>query len=700
MQTRIATRLSGWEVRPTDGPDTLPTLAAESFTGVASVGDRHLFLLNGRAIGPEATSLDAFDTPTDVRRAPDPALALLGAMEAEGGETTASYYTEETPLSATHETLTERGFTGYVSLSENVLSGDYVTLYYGGRSLDVAFVGAGERLLTDEEARERAEAEVGIYEVVPVDLTVADLPEPSEEPPDRGTEPEGERGAADEADEPSVSSDERTVGPRAESLPPDDGESTSPEAAPVDAVDETTEPVDAEGPGGPGPTTASEPEDGTEPTTAEDAADGPADGDDGTDSSEPPADDQFGKSEASTLVAEGEPESATSESEPITDGLPSGSSRSHSEASDDRLAGERDWRGHRRVPSIDPAASGGDGGAPRGVSEGPTDPEADDGGRRSAEESDPPSSGGGADSTVEEASDTRSEGSESTDALREELASVRAERDALEDDVKRLRETVADLRDRLDRADGDRTIPDSTTDGARTMDPEDALSGTDLFVRYGSKQAATLSDVHAGEAERDALVENLRLSTHTRFDSADVSVAGDPFPEFLSGTIEYRFVEWLVSDLLVEVRESASVSGLADLVDALSGIDRAELRGSVEVGEEAESFDVVLRDRMGEPLLVADLHEDREPASQEPMASLVQSATTVTEGRETLSGAMAVTTSFFDPAALELAGEATRSGLLKGGSRESFVRLSRRRGYHLCLVEAREGGFELMVPEL
>ena len=702
MQTPIETRLSGWESRPTDeGSDLLPTLADESFTGVASVGDRRLFLLNGRAIGPEADSLEEFDTPAELRRAPDPALALLGAMEAEGGETTANYYTEETPLAEVHETLTERGFTGYVSLSENVLSGEYVTLYYGGRSLDIAFVGAGERLLTGEEARERAEAEVGIYEVVSVDLTVADLPERSEEPPDRGAEPQGERRTSEESDAPSGSPDGETVGPRPESLPLDGGDAASPEATPPESVGETADPVDDNGREGSDPTPAPEPDDGSEPVTAGNAVDDTADGDGGTASSESPGDGQFDESDLSALVAEEESVSAPSEPETIADGLPTETSPpERSESSDDRLAGERDWRGHRRVPSIDPALSRDDGADSRGEAGGSNDRETSDDRRRGADEPESPSDETEADSTAEAASAVGSEEGRSTEALREALVSVRAERDALRDDIERLRQTVTDLRERLDRAGGERTPAGSPPDGTRTMDPESALSGTDLFVRYDSKRAATLSDVHAGEAERDALVENLRLSTHTRFDSEGLSVAGEAFPEFLDGTIEYRFVEWLVSDLLVEIRESERASGLADLVDALSEIDRAELRGSVEVGEEEQAFDVVLRDRMGEPLLVADLHEGREPASEDPMASLVRSATAAAEGRGTLSGAMAVTTSFFDPAALELAGEATRSGLLKGGSRESFVRLSRRRGYHLCLVEAREDGFELIVPEL
>jgi len=49
---------------------------------------------------------------------------------------------------------------------------------------------------------------------------------------------------------------------------------------------------------------------------------------------------------------------------------------------------------------------------------------------------------------------------------------------------------------------------------------------------------------------------------------------------------------------------------------------------------------------------------------------------------------------------LETVAEATRSGILSRDKRKSFVNLSRKRGYHLCLVEARNENFHLEVPEL
>jgi len=103
---------------------------------------------------------------------------------------------------------------------------------------------------------------------------------------------------------------------------------------------------------------------------------------------------------------------------------------------------------------------------------------------------------------------------------------------------------------------------------------------------------------------------------------------------------------------------------------------------------------------MGNPLVVANVNDSREAATGELMNSLVDSASRVSESTDTLASAFLVTASFFEPEALETAAEATSGGLLSRDKRESFVKLSRKRGYHLCLAEARDSQFHLAVPEL
>ena len=82
------------------------------------------------------------------------------------------------------------------------------------------------------------------------------------------------------------------------------------------------------------------------------------------------------------------------------------------------------------------------------------------------------------------------------------------------------------------------------------------------------------------------------------------------------------------------------------------------------------------------------------------MERLITSAERVGQSSGGFSGAFLVTESFFDPGALEIASDATQGGLLSRDKRKSFVNLSRKRGYHLCLVEARNENFHLAVPEL
>jgi hypothetical protein len=298
-------------------------------------------------------------------------------------------------------------------------------------------------------------------------------------------------------------------------------------------------------------------------------------------------------------------------------------------------------------------------------------------------------------------------------AARSELQRLEAERDAATAERDELRETVTNLRDRIERLEAERDRLDGSVDGSPTgpttsMSAADALDGTNLFIRYTSKGAPTLEDAHVGEADSEAVNENLRIEYHTGFDEDTVTIDGAPFESFLFDRIEYRFVEWLVRDLLYEIQSTGHVGGLGDLYDALPAVDRAELRGEVslkfvEDGEEHRQqhrFDVVIRDRMGHPLFVIDVKDSREPAGEDEMADLVKAAMRTKESEDFLSGAFLVTSSFFGPGALETASEATSSGFLGGGSRESFVKLSRKRGYHLCLVEARDGDFHIAVPEL
>jgi len=113
----------------------------------------------------------------------------------------------------------------------------------------------------------------------------------------------------------------------------------------------------------------------------------------------------------------------------------------------------------------------------------------------------------------------------------------------------------------------------------------------------------------------------------------------------------------------------------------------------------SRDFDVVVRDRMGNALLVADLNDRRAPVSADMMDDLVGAAGDVGAAAD-LTGAFYVTASFFEPDALETAESATGGGFLSRDKRESYVKTGRKAGFHLCLVETRDGDFYLTVPEL
>ena len=186
------TVMEEWEVSPFDGGfEGIDSLRSRGFSGAVEADGTWLFLEDGDPLAvradideaPREGDIDAFeDAGGQAYEAPHPATAALAAMLTLDGDVRGQYFSDETPLSTVHETLSEGGFTGYVELSKNVLSGDYFVVYEDGEASYIGYLGPSGRLLTGEEAQSKAEGEVGIYDVVAVRLPTVELPEPAPEP--------------------------------------------------------------------------------------------------------------------------------------------------------------------------------------------------------------------------------------------------------------------------------------------------------------------------------------------------------------------------------------------------------------------------------------------------------------------------------------------------------------------------------------
>ncbi|WP_435096306.1 DUF7527 domain-containing protein [Halarchaeum sp. P4] len=766
MQTRTVERVETWDTRPfSGGAAALTSLADADFSGAVVADDVWLFFVNGRPVGVYGGTTEdvAAAASGTVYEAPDLALPLLFAMQEADGETRARYYTNDTPLTETDDTLKNAGFTGYVELSENVLSGDYYVAYYGGRPLPAAFVGNTPEVLTGDEAFERAADEVGLYEVVSVDLEFPDLPDA-----DEGTTTSGASDSAAAAAASTTSASAATrEGPSEESS---DGGVTEPSTTPETDTDAATvDDAAAESADTSGAVEASEAdtadtadeaeatEDGAGVTVdagATEERDAAAEHEEDADESEEP-DDQVDATaatadtdgvDATVTAANTEPEEPTGETSSARPSVespgaeaveqtptaratrestsePTSETTETATGSSDVFHEEEAWRETTRVPTLAPdeeaedssaagaeAAETGSATASRPTRAAQTAEARSRTSRESREETvEAEPARDGRLETLEselaareeriEALEERLESAQDDVAARErDLEDVRAERDDLRETVDRLEERIATLEADLEAA------RESAQTGAGDLSPVEAIAGTNLFVRYESKAEPTLEDL--GEAEPSAIDANLTLEHHTTFDAADATVEGEPYEAFLHGTAAYRFVSWAVRELPVEVLETGHRKGLADLYEAIPSVDRAELGGTVELSDEEgetvrRDFDVVLRDRMGDPLAVAALNTSRDPVTGDEMETLTESASAVGEVAESLGAALYVTASFFEPDALEVADEAAASGgLLRRSEKESYVKVSRKRGYHLCLVEDRNGSFHVTVPEL
>jgi len=286
-----------WDAVPFDGGfGGIDALASRGFSGAVETGGTWLFLRDGEALAvvsdlestPRPGDLDAFeDAVGQQHEAPTPVAATLAAMLALDGEVRGRYFTDDTPLDAVDETLSGGGFTGYVELSENVLSGDYYYVYVDGDVDHVAFVGSSQ-LLSGEEAESRAAGEVGIYDVVAVRLPGPTLPEPeperdagvgsasapeSEPKPEPESEPEPAPGLEGGTDDTVPATDPPSDPDAAADTTDERADEPEPKSEPTDAVTDDRSPTGAAQPAPDDTTTATA---RTAPDEAPDEGDGEA----------------------------------------------------------------------------------------------------------------------------------------------------------------------------------------------------------------------------------------------------------------------------------------------------------------------------------------------------------------------------------------------------------------------------------------
>ena len=707
-----------WDAAPFDGGfGGIGELKSRGFDGAIEADGTWLFLSDGEALAvvddldvdPRPGDIDTFEGATGRQHeAPTAGVATVAAMLALGGEVRGTYFTDDTPLEAVDETLSGGGFTGYVELSENVLSGDYYYVYVDGAVEHVAFVGS-EQLLTGEEAESRAEGEVGIYDVVAVELPRPDVPEP-ESPPEPDSEPEPTQtagaGVGANADtDADVGTDtdadaDLAVGSDSGSGPSLYGDTTDSEPDPESDLDSGSD-ADAAAEADPGTAGGTETEREVDTSWLErddesDAGigeDNSVEGDD-TESDASVEGDIFGSADAETTTED-----------PVTeDGAGGDEERMDDEETGlDGATGDDTRRDDRGSASIAAIADDADGDIASNTdidTDGDTgtdthdDIDGDTGTDTSADNEAEPTA---PDPTVENTPTAALEPSAESapdrgddarigryeariEELEAKLESLRAERDALE-----------------------RRLESADAPTGESMSPEAALAETRLFVRQRTRGEGALSDAHDG-ADRETVVSNLRIEYHTTFDDAGVSVAGEPFETWLRASDAYAFVEWLATELLFEIRAADRPEAIRPLYDALPDIDRIGFEETIAVGDGTEGreigFDIVARDKSGHPLVVAAFDRGRDPTYADAVEPFVADATDVCAAHETLAGAVAITSSYFESDAMSVVGEATSSSLLSRSRYRSYVKLSRANGYHLCLVESREGSFNLTVPEL
>ncbi|ERG99244.1 MAG: hypothetical protein J07HQX50_00387 [Haloquadratum sp. J07HQX50] len=734
--------IAEWETVPiTDGYRGLVTLVEREFNGVITNGNAGIFLLSGNIIGIIDAELEDFESVSlTAARSPDRGLPLLAVMKEADVDPTAQYYTNEQPLAEAIDTLEESGFTGYVELSENVLSGDYYTIFHGGKSTHVAFVGAGGRLITGEDAYEQAIDEVGIYAVHQTPVDIIELPESvtavkssndddltEREDDDRPAKQNSavshqrstntsDRGDDNDADAEAQRNGNDTLKGQAS---PETNLSTPAKTADGDSQEET-EQID------PNPETEAE-----EWQENPDAWQNPSQlGNSGTEDTTQTADSDIEANEIERIqssndeslengeIDAGEDKTASSPAIDETDMTPVGESP---EAAEQRPT-------DARAQDTDPFLSSEESTqqtvpqASQSQENEPTGPM-----KRTSTSTAPPE-----DSIPEAENDAidSSGSSEEIDplaverlrgrlsAFEERLLVMTEQRDELRRRCDTLSNTNQTLRDRIDSLEAKReelsrenhelqtelSAIKEVSSNRESLSPMKALSQTSLFIGYDNQKATTLGNIKQDSASVEELRENISIEYHTEFDTDEVEIEGELYEPFLHGTAAFGFVKWLVTDVPFQIIETNHVAELGGIFNKLDDIDRVGCREMVQVESVDSSFegtfDLVLRNTVGEPLFVADIHSSRQPTAAPRVQTMVEKATQVGNINTTLSGAFLITQSFFEPAALRAATEATTNGLFSWSGRRSYRKLTRKNGFHLSLVERRNGSFHFDLPDI
>lgn len=723
MQTRTVEQVESWNARPfSGGIRELHDLADDEFSGAVVADDSWAFFLNGRVIGVFQGDIETIaGTEGQIYTAPHQSLPLLFTMQERGGKTKAKYFTNDTTVEEADRTLRDANFTGYLELSENVLSGDYYVSYYGGRSMSAAFVGQSERLITGDEAFEKANDEVGVYEVRTVSMEIVHLPpipeEDSSEPQDASATPVP---TEDEGETSSATGDEATADEEATPTRPESP--TAAESEQGDGPDDQPVTVeDAESGADVSATNTDTETDTTQPSVADDqTADEPTEG---RGTVGPRASNETDESPASDSDADRQSESSVPSQHERAVREWGARGESSDDEDDDLFREEAQWRETKSIPALDPDESENPGEKQR--EEGPSrksspskssTPEVTDSSpsgqsstkRSTRETTDPSATGQSRSGRLSKLKSAIAERDERIEALEAELSDEKSSKADLEETVASLREERSALEKRVESLESNLEASSSgpvDDDSPTSLSPDDAFAGTNLFVRYDSKGQATLDAVADGSVDAEAVNENLRLDHHTKFEASETTVDGTDYETFLHDSSRYQFVDWMVRELPYELQDTGARSALQDVYEAIPRFDRIEFAGTVDVstedGSTTREFDVVIRDRMGDPLVVADLNETRDPVRTDAMNRLVSGAGDVGDASESLAGAFYVTASYFEPGALETATEAAdEGGFFSRSDKQSYVKVSRNRGFHLCLVEDRRDAFHLTVPEL
>lgn len=237
-------------------------------------------------------------------------------------------------------------------------------------------------------------------------------------------------------------------------------------------------------------------------------------------------------------------------------------------------------------------------------------------------------------------------------------------------------------------------VSDSTQ---HSLTPRQAIENTRLSIRPKLGKADSEEDMQA-ETKRP----RKNIIPIATLDTENTTVEDTSYEDFIRGTVEHQFVEWISSEFYshIERRGAVNLPGVEQMVSQMRQIVfRDTLENNATSGSET-SYDAVIYGKNGEPTgIVTQIDADREGRISD-IRKTIGHLQPVADSNTNMLNVFVLSSSGFSPGICpEMQGLTEEKGIMKREDRDALVKSDDGGEMHVCLLEVTKTEFFVVYPE-